>query len=44
LSGKGALAIAGAFLGAAGVLTAFMLHRFRRSRRGSVITRSMKKD
>jgi hypothetical protein len=44
LSGKGALAIAGAFLGAAGVLTAFMLHRFRRSRRGIVITRSMKKD
>jgi hypothetical protein len=44
LSGKEALAIAIGFLAAAGVSAFFVLHRSRRTRRGSFITRSMKKD
>lgn len=44
LSGNGALTIAVIFLAAAGALVVFMLRRSRKTNRGSVITRSMKKD
>ena len=44
LSGKGALTIAVVFMAAAGALTVLMLRRSHKTNRGSVITRSMKKD
>ena len=44
LSHKGALAIGGALLIAAGALTALAVFRSRRTGRGSLITRSMRKD
>jgi hypothetical protein len=44
LGGKGALIVAVVFMAAAGALTVLMLRRLHKTNRGSVITRSMKKD
>jgi len=43
-SGNGALTIAAMFLAAAGALVVLMLHRSRKTKQGSIITRSMKKN